>query len=374
MRALLSYPSSRNFLFIASHAIFWVLFILIPHIAIGIPFQYTFLEFKIFETIILMALFYVNAYFFVPKLLLAKKYLAYILVLAVFIFGGMELSKQFLPPKMPRNIVAIDLDNHELNQAPTNHIQKFENKHFENLRLDKKFKRMEQKRANFMGLLLLIIFSVSTGYRYALQMYSYEKTMKELQNANLESELQLLKSQINPHFLFNTLNSIYSLSLKKSDLTPKAILQVSEMLRYITYDTDEQFVPIQKEIAYIQNYIALQKLRVSSNSTIDFSVIGEPAKVTIAPMLLLPFIENACKHGISPDGTLSIAVNLLINNNMVCFTIHNTVFVVSKSSENKGIGIENVQRRLNALYQHKHTLQIEQTADTYNVTLSIHYT
>lgn len=362
--------TKRNLLFFIAHAVFWLGFILIPHIVMGIPFQYEFFEFKLLETSLLVCLFYLNAYLFVPKLLLAKKYVWYCILIATVIFGGMHMSKQFMPPKMPRNVVAFEIDNHPPVSLGEK-VYRNDNKIYDNNHVHKKFKRIEQKRANFMGLLLLIIVSVSTGYRYALQMYKYERTMKDLQTAHVLSELQLMKSQMNPHFLFNTLNSIYSLSLKKSDDTPKAILQVSDMLRYITYDTNEMYVSLNKEVAYIQNYIALQKLRVSPDSIVSFIVEGEMGNKQVAPMVLLPFVENACKHGISSQGVLNMQANLLIDNDKIVFTVINTRYNNVKNSENNGIGIDNVRRRLQALYPNLHQLDISQTSDSYKVELTI---
>ena len=159
-----------------------------------------------------------------------------------------------MPPKIPRNSITIESENKDIQKQSLNTFKKIDNEDFKINHLHKKMKHIEQKRANFMGVLLLIIFSLSTGYRYAMQMYSYEKKMKEFETAHIASELQLLKSQINPHFLFNTLNSIYSLSIKKSEDTPKAILQLSEMLRYITYDTPNNLYHYKRDNIYSKLY------------------------------------------------------------------------------------------------------------------------
>lgn len=372
MRQIFSLLTKKNIIIILGHSLFWILYILIPHIVIGIPIEHPFIEFKMFETLILMVIFYINANILVPKLLLKKRIIVYTLIVGSIIFGGMEISKQYMPPKIPRNSITIESENKDIQKQSLNTFKNIDNENFKINHLHKKMKHIEQKRANFMGVLLLIIFSLSTGYRYAMQMYSYEKKMKEFETAHIASELQLLKSQINPHFLFNTLNSIYSLSIKKSEDTPKAILQLSEMLRYITYDTTEQFVPLQKEITYIQNYIALQKMRVSTESNISFTVSGNAANHFIAPMLLLPFIENACKHGISAQGNLQVKSHIIIKQEYIDFTVQNTIYNTIKNDENKGIGIENVQRRLQALYPQRHTFQTKQTTDTYSINLVIY--
>ncbi|HON53022.1 MAG TPA: sensor histidine kinase, partial [Bacteroidales bacterium] len=331
-----------------------------------------FFKFKLYETLVLIILFYLNAYVLVPKFLFVKKYILYIVCVTVIILSGMHISKLFMPPKIPRNSMPFEMEKPEI-QHNLQLIESAEYKDMKHNYLHNKFKRIEQKRANFIGLLLLVIFALSTGYTYAIQMYAYETQMKQLQHAHIESQLQLLKSQINPHFLFNTLNSIYSLSLKKSDVTPKAILQVSEMLRYMTYDAQNQFVPIEREIAYIQNYIALQKLRVSSESILEFSVTGVTSNVQIAPMIFLPFIENACKHGISKDSTLTMCSTITITETKIYFTVTNTLYNIGNENENKGIGITNVSQRLQALYPGKHILDIAKSNDEFTVSLQIQY-
>ncbi|MEI6898805.1 MAG: histidine kinase, partial [Bacteroidota bacterium] len=140
-----------------------------------------------------------------------------------------------------------------------------------------------------MGIYALLI-------KFVIDWFDAQRMKVELQTQNKASELALLRSQVNPHFLFNTLNNIYSLVYKKSDEAPAAIMKLSSIMRYMLYDTNADRVPLEKEIEYLVSFIELQKLRVKEQNFLEFSIIGSPTGRTIAPMLLIPFVENAFKH------------------------------------------------------------------------------
>jgi two-component system LytT family sensor kinase len=196
---------------------------------------------------------------------------------------------------------------------------------------------------------------------------------QELEHKTMQSELRFLKSQINPHFLFNTLNNLYALTLKKSDDAPEIVIKLAEMMRYMLYDCNERQVPLIKEINYIQNYLDLERLRQSKDAEIRFEVKGESDDQQIAPLLFIPFLENSFKHGMTDLlGQGYVHIHLAAEKQMVNFSIENTKSPSRPSQNTKrsgGIGLENIRRRLQLLYPGKYELKIEETPNTYRVNL-----
>ncbi len=206
--------------------------------------------------------------------------------------------------------------------------------------------------------------------RLAYSFLKSENKKKSLENATLNAEVDLLKAQINPHFLFNTLNSIYSLANVKSDKTDEAILKLSGLLRYALYETTEGKVQLQQDIDYINNYIDLQRLRLSNKVTVDYTVTGNADDKVIAPMLLITFIENAFKHGVSYMQQCLISINIQIFDETLTLEVTNPI-VENNSFVSGGIGLKNVQRRLELLYPDQHQLHITQDAQQFSVSLKI---
>jgi LytS/YehU family sensor histidine kinase len=211
--------------------------------------------------------------------------------------------------------------------------------------------------------------------RLSIQWYQREKEKSELQRITSETELKFLKSQINPHFLFNSLNSIYSLTLKKSDDAPQTILKLSEMLRYLLYEASEKKVTIDKEIAYLNNYFELERIRLGNRGKIHFETEIDSDEYLIEPMLIMPFVENCFKHGLNKlanDGWVSVI--LKIEEGLMNIVISNNMGQNNEEAEKKkvgGIGIENVKRRLKLLYPNKHKLLITNTNNIYKVDLEL---
>lgn len=190
----------------------------------------------------------------------------------------------------------------------------------------------------------------------------------------LEAELVFLKNQVQPHFLFNTLNSLYSLILKKSDRSLDVVLKLSELLRYMLYETNSARVDLQKELDCIKSYLDLEKIRYGNRIDLSFNFWGEIAGKNIAPMIILPFIENSFKHSTKGfDGTAWITIELGIKENELVLKIENNVSS-SSSDQNSivgGIGLQNVKRRLSLIYPEKHELKIEATEESYGVHLNL---
>lgn len=224
--------------------------------------------------------------------------------------------------------------------------------------------------------------AVSTTYTVFLTLalflfkkwYQKEIDNKELEQVNTETELKYLKSQINPHFLFNSLNSLYALTLKKSDNAPEVVLKLSDLLRYLLYEAGEKKVPLSKEIGYMKNYVELEQLRQGDRTAVHLSIIGDDSDCNIEPMLFVPFIENAFKHGVDNNIAASVIdIDLNINNGIMVFKISNDKPEHStfKDADYKGgIGLTNVKKRLDLLYP-DHEIDIKDTKTKYTVTLKL---
>jgi two-component system LytT family sensor kinase len=204
-----------------------------------------------------------------------------------------------------------------------------------------------------------------------------EKQMGEIQLEKLTTEINYLKAQINPHFLFNTLNNLYGMALQKSDKTPEIIMRLSKMMDYMLYDTDDAKVYLVKDIENLENYISLENIRQGNNAVINYTKEGETGEQKIVPLLFLPLVENGFKHGVNEmikgaylDVRLTnsgTSVTLLVRNN---YKTKNETADVDKRT---GIGLTNLRRRLELFYPGKHSLTVDQTAFAYEAQLTIHF-
>ena len=211
------------------------------------------------------------------------------------------------------------------------------------------------------------------AYRLLLLWYQQEKIRKELENQKLQAELSFLKMQVNPHFLFNALNNIYSLAvMEKSKKTGDSIMKLSELMRYVLYEKEdkENKVSLNKEIRHINSYIDLEKLRHAGDIYINFSIEGETNDKRVAPLLLFPLIENACKHGVLTDPQKPVNIQIHVNDHHLHFSIDNFINSYLKD-EVGGIGIPNVQKRLELLYGQKHKLDVKKTEERFHVNLDL---
>ena len=204
-------------------------------------------------------------------------------------------------------------------------------------------------------------------------MESRNKLM-QLQKEKIATELKALKAQVNPHFLFNSLNNIYSLSLKQSLLTPEIILKLSSIMRYMLYETTEEFVLLKKELDIINDYVELQRIRSDRQAKIKLLIKGDAAEYKIAPLLFIPFIENAFKHGVkaSLDATF-VNINIEVGENNITFKSENNKGEIDKteSDDYKGIGLENVKKRLELIYKDKYYLEINNEDEKFRVKLEL---
>lgn len=228
----------------------------------------------------------------------------------------------------------------------------------------------------FIMMVLLMAIAVGTGFEL-IQDWSKQQEEKEtLAKEKVVSELSYLKSQINPHFLFNSLNSIYYLASLRSADTEKAVLMLSDLMRYVLYESATNKVELNKEIDYLGNYIELQKLRISTkkNIKVHFSKHGDFNPYSIEPLLIIPFVENAFKHGISYKDPSYILIQLVVINDQLQVTVANSKHQTKYAKpvkEQGGIGLQNVEKRLALLYPNKHELKISNKPNEYKIDLTL---
>lgn len=201
--------------------------------------------------------------------------------------------------------------------------------------------------------------------------------VKQLEKENTENQLKVLRSQLNPHFLFNSLNNIYSLARKKDEQTPDTVLKLSDILRYVIYDSDQDEIDFESEIEFMRKYIALQQLRLHDQSIVEFNIEGITEGQKIAPLLFIPFIENSFKHGLSDKHNEGyIHINLVGRKESIYFRIKNSKGKsdVNLKAKYRGVGIMNVKKRLELLYKDRYHLEINNSKKSYEVKLEIKLT
>ncbi|WP_199136151.1 sensor histidine kinase [Pedobacter sp. ASV12] len=211
---------------------------------------------------------------------------------------------------------------------------------------------------------------MSSLLKFAADWFSSQRIQSNLESEKKNMELQFLKSQLNPHFLFNSLNNIYSLAYQKSDKTADAILKLSEIMRYMIYESNDSWVSLNKEVEYVQSFVELQKLRFKDGAAVEISINGEIDGQKIVPLILISFVENAFKHGVANDPEDPIKINIIANQKILHFSVTN-----KKSKTNKdamgGVGLNNVERRLQLLYPERYKLNIVNSATHYTTELML---
>ncbi|WP_406684548.1 histidine kinase [Seonamhaeicola sp. MEBiC1930] len=220
------------------------------------------------------------------------------------------------------------------------------------------------------GGLLLLIFALSTSVKLGMEWFKSEKQRVLTESQKVTSELSFLKAQLNPHFLFNSLNSIYSLAHKQSKDTTNAIVLLSDLMRYMIYEANKELVPLEKEVNYIKNYISLQLLRLKDSSNVKVNVRGN-LNYNIEPLLLISFIENAFKYGTDFKGKTNIIIRLIIEDEYLKLYVYNSVSYQQPKPKSSGIGLENIKNRLKLLYPKQHTFEIISEKDSYEVNLKL---
>lgn len=226
---------------------------------------------------------------------------------------------------------------------------------------------------NFISMGPPVVCAMFLTFKMLKNFYIKMEEKISLTKENANAELQLLKAQVHPHFLFNTLNNIYSFALTKSTQAPKLVMNLSNTIRYMVYDCDAPLVPLEKEIKMLNDYIELEKVRYGSRLKTKISIQGDYQNKLIAPLLLIPFAENSFKHGTSKMLRHPwMKLHILVQENTLSFELSNSKPLEASMANGKnGIGLKNVQKRLALLYPSKHELTISSTEDEYAVKMSI---
>lgn len=333
------------------HSLFWFLVLGFFSYFLGAPNENLLVSgsFAVFLLPVTMATTYTTIYYLLPNFLLKKKYLLFTL----YSFYTLVLSAFAIVISIFYGLVFIlNMDYHGM-PAPGRSL------------------------LSMMVLVYLVVVLVSS-FTLLKQNYSSIAENRNLENKFLEAQLKLkeqelhyLKLQVHPHFLFNTLNTLYGHALKKSEETPDMILKLSNLLDYLLYQADKPLVSLHSEIEHIKDYIALEKMRFRDNLLVDFDLQERTANIKIPPMLLIPFVENSFKHGQPVDGKLKISISLQADEQHLQFTIKNSVIDNQQRETLNGLGLQNLQKRLQLLYPGRHSFSAERIGKTFEAHLSL---
>jgi len=222
-----------------------------------------------------------------------------------------------------------------------------------------------------------LIYTTGTGMTafFIRRNIIFRRENDEKEKLQKEMELTYLKEQVNPHFLFNSLNSIYALSRQQSQETPDLVMQLSELMRYQLESSKKETVLLKEELEFIENYLLLEEKRLSKRCTVEFFIEGNLSRLRISPMLLIPFAENAIKHGAQSTNEQSkIDISATVKNTTLHFGVVNSKPTIIPASNRNGLGLENVRRRLGLLYPYAHTLDITDKGNEYHVNLTVDLT
>ncbi|MBL7696539.1 MAG: histidine kinase [Chitinophagaceae bacterium] len=319
----------------AVHIFIWSVLLIIPTLLFwGHTFMGLSHIFFLVTSIYHIGLFYFNAYFLYPKLLTKKTWWLYIVILIAIC-------------KLSFNAKVFFLE------------------------LDPTFQLTEENgRIIFFGLIPFLVASIV--FRLVSDRLRFEKLEKEARTERLAAELKFLRSQVSPHFLFNMMTNMVSLARQKSDLLEPSLIRLSELLRYMLYDSNQEKITLSREIEQIENYVSLQKLRFEEDIKVDVDIETDGGDSRIEPMLFIPFIENAFKHGGGIVSDPFITIALSIYGNVIEFRVKNNFSRESQAKDkNTGIGLANVRERLKLLYPGKYNLDVSNDGDVFSVYLKL---
>ncbi len=313
----------------------------------------------LYRILLNLVLVYINYLILVPFLLLKKKITLYILVsIAVLVLFNFLINFVSFPH------VPID--------KFTELIQNTDMRPPKRLPHPVKGMRPLKILPYFVTALISMTFFLLGGVLgLTKDFYKRDRVNREGEVQRKETELQFLRAQLNPHFLFNSLNSIYSLVRNKSIEAPEAIIMLSELMRYMLYEAKQELVPLSKEIDYIKNFVSLQLLRLSHSENVKIKISGDYQDKKIPPLLLIPFVENAFKYGTDFKGRTDVSIKMELIGESLFFIVKNKIGVYRKDESNSGIGLENIKGRLRLLYPDQHVLKIDKTDGFYTVELEL---
>lgn len=326
----------------------WVIYLIIPYLVVPERYAYSLApsELAIKASYLVLAL--INNYVLIPRFLHKSRYIFYVIVVLITIAAGslveeLVLEYLFFPDTRGARLTITGL----------------------------------QWSAFKIGFVIILFSTFKLIWDYQRK----QQQMNELENEKIASELKFLKSQINPHVLFNNLNNIYSYALEKSEKVPEMLLKLSDIMRYMLNEEDSHFVKLEKEIRYLEDFVDLQKLRLEGRGNVSLSISGNPENYCIAPLLLVAFVENSFKHSMQTEvDNIEIDINLTIRDGVLHFTSRNTFSenggpsLANKNGRETGIGLQNVKKRLQLIYRDKHELEISRENNFFVVQLSLDLT
>jgi hypothetical protein len=298
--------------------------------------------------VLMLAFFYLNFFVLIPRIYVRRQFVVYAICIAAG-FLAITLLPSLLTghnPFQPATVLFKMPQNNEHWMPPPPAGTSF----------------MQEIKHHIFLFIAVVLFSLFISIRQRLF---------QAQEDKLNAELSSLKAQINPHFLFNTLNSIYALAVKKDDQIADAVINLSELMRYVIKDAHNNKVALEKELNYISNYIDLQKSRLGNTARIEFTTTGDVHGKEIAPLILITFIENAFKYGINPDEDSEIRIQIDVQNADLHLQVYNKKVKTMNSVSATGIGIKNTRERLQLLYPAKHQLTIVDNNAYFSVNLTM---
>lgn len=322
---------------------------------------------EVLTHLILLAFFYLSYFYLIPGFYFRQRYFLF--------FTSVIISAALLCALIV--VTKSDFRNHD---KPFDQHISHTNQHTpDNRQQDRPRGSFEMERPGgppHTNVLRTVFFDYSL-YMFVIVLFcalllKTNQRWRKVQQEKLETELSYLKAQINPHFLFNTLNSIYALAIEKSDYTATAVVKLSGMMRYIISESHKNFVSLEKEVNYINDYIELQKFRLGSTVAIHYSLEGNYYGKEIAPLILITFVENTFKYGVNPEQHSKILVLIHIEQDSLILKVENNkVTTTQEKTEAPGLGISNTRNRLEMLYPGKYKLHIDDGAEQFKVHLEI---
>jgi len=365
----------KKILNISIHIAVWICFFLLPYIFspqpkdISVQVSKYLVVLYIVINIFLLLFYYFNTLVLIPKLLFKKRWFIYSVIISIFFIAYLyvpkeiaflingqskeTLQEQFIEERNQREAII------EKNTTDANTQQ-----------LKPKIKTIVYFPGSFAVFFLILTIGICS--KAIGQWMSFERTKQQIAHQKVNAELSYLKSQVNPHFFFNTLNNIYSLAVVQSDKTAASVLKLSSIMRYMLTEVQEEKTLLEKEIDHIKNYIDLQMVRLTNKVSVSFTVNGTIDGIKVAPLLLIPFIENAFKYGVSTVEQSAIEIEINTTEKCLQFISSNTIVQTQNILQSStGIGISNVKRRLELLYKDNYTLNITNNTFNFKVFLEI---
>jgi len=336
------------------HSIFWILVLLFFSYFLGAPKEGIFYSgsFSVFLLPVTIITTYTIIYYLIPNFLLKKRYLLF----SLYTFYTLVLSAFAIVLSIFYGLIFV---------------------------LNMNYSEMPPLSRSLLSMMLLVYLVVLLVSSFTLLKQNYAAVAKNrsLENKVLEAQLKLkeqelnyLKLQVHPHFLFNTLNNLYGHALKKSEETPNMILKLSNLLDYLLYQADKPMVSLSSEIEHIKDYLSLEKMRYGSNLLVALDLPHDMKNISIAPMLFIPLVENSFKHGQLIEGKMSIAIRLKIDGSIINFIIKNSIKSIENEELENGIGLTNLEKRLELLYPDHHSLSIKRNSNSFEVQLTLMHT